>query len=339
MARARPVKILETGAYLPGEPIENEELEKLCGPLPADVLDGLQVKRRHWLVDPATGEHTTTNSKMAEAAARNALGRAGLRPDDVDLIVVSTASPEYHLPTSASYVQEYLGLEQCAVIEIRAGCAGAVQALDIARRNVADGTYQTAVVIGTEAISPLLVPMYLGREPHEVRMRDRLSLYNFGDGAGAVVMGAGTEDAVTGVVANYACVNACLGGRRKPGMQVIGGGTDIPYARQSSRKRLMDIRLDAAGVAKFGPLVFVAACQRVCCTGPRRRPGRRRLARRAGRRQHDAIDGVLRRRRQAARRRAHRAGPGQRPQGQDRPAIRRHQLRGVHASSTSSVGQ
>jgi len=265
MARARPVKILATGAYLPGEPIENEELEKLCGPLPADVLDGLQVKRRHWLVDPATGEHTTTNSKMAEAAARNALGRAGLRPDDVDLIVVSTASPEYHLPTSASYVQEYLGLEQCAVIEIRAGCAGAVQALDIARRNVADGTYQTAVVIGTEAISPLLVPMYLGREPHEVRMRDRLSLYNFGDGAGAVVMGAGTEDAVTGVVANYACVNACLGGRRKPGMQVIGGGTDIPYARQSSRKRLMDIRLDAAGVAKFGPLVFVAALQDLLC--------------------------------------------------------------------------
>jgi 3-oxoacyl-[acyl-carrier-protein] synthase III len=259
MTRVRPVEILALGACLPGEPIGNEDLGKLCGPLPADVLAGLQIKRRHWLVDPATGQHTTSNSKMAEAAARNALERAGLEPGDVDLIVLSTASPEYHLPTSASYVQEHLGLERCALIEIRAGCAGAVQALDIARRNVADGTCQTAVVIGTEAISPLLAPMYLGVEPHEVRMRDRLSLYNFGDGAGAVVLRAGTEG--TGVTANYAYASACLGGRWRPGMQVIGGGTDIPLARQSSRKRLMDIRLDAAGIAKFGPLVFVAALQ------------------------------------------------------------------------------
>ena len=261
MRRARPVTILATGTYLPGEPIENQELEKLCGPLPADVLEGLQIKRRHWLVDPASGEHTTSNSKMAEAAARNALGRAGLEPDEVDLIVLSTASPEYHLPTSASYVQEHLGLEQCAVVEIRAGCVGAVQALDIARRQVADGTCKTALVIGSEAISPLLAPMYLGLEPHEVRMRDRLNLYNFGDGAGAVVLRAGTGDLGIQVTANYAHVNACLGGRRKPGMQVIGGGTDMPYAKQVRRKRLMDIRLDAAGVAKFGPQVFVTALQ------------------------------------------------------------------------------
>jgi 3-oxoacyl-[acyl-carrier-protein] synthase-3 len=259
MHRARPVTILATGACLPGAPIENQELEKLCGPLPADVLEGLQIKRRHWLVDPATGEHTTSNSKMAEAAARNALGRAGLEPYDVDLIVLSTASPEYHLPTSASYVQEHLGLERCAVIELRAGCVGAVQALDIARRQLEDRTCRTALVIGSEAISPLLVPMYLGLEPHEVRMRDRLNLYNFGDGAGAVVMRAGTDDAGPEVPANYAYVNACLGGGRKPGMQVVGGGTDMPYARQLRRKRLVDIRLDAVGVARFGPQVFVAA--------------------------------------------------------------------------------
>jgi 3-oxoacyl-[acyl-carrier-protein] synthase-3 len=262
MHQARPVTILATGACLPGAPIDNRELEKLCGPLPADVLEGLQTRRRHWLADPATGEHTTSNSRMAAAAARDALARAGLEPGEVDLIVLSTASPEYHLPTSASYVQEHLGLECCAVIELRAGCVGAVQALDLARRQLADGTFTTALVIGSEAISPLLVPMYLGLEPHQVRMRDRLSLYNFGDGAAAVLLQAATEqDAAAGTTAHCAYVTACLGGNRKPGMQVIGGGTDLPSASQLRRKRLVDIRLDAAGVASFGPRVFVTALQ------------------------------------------------------------------------------
>lgn len=250
----RNVTVAGTGTFLPGDPITNDDLEKLCGPLPADVLDGIQVKRRHWLVDPATGEHTTSNSRMAEAAARQAMARAGITPDDVDLIVVSTASPEYHLPTAGSYVQEYLGLERCAVIELRAGCVGAVQALDIARRQLADGTHDTALVIGTEAISPLLAPMFLARDPEAVRMRDRLTLFNFGDGAGAVVLRG-----VDGPAAEHGYVNACLGGLRKPGMQVIGGGTDVPFAKQAQRARLMDIKLDAVGVAKYGPRVFVSA--------------------------------------------------------------------------------
>jgi 3-oxoacyl-[acyl-carrier-protein] synthase-3 len=89
-------------------------------------------------------------------------------------------------------------------------------------------------------------------------MRDRLTLYNFGDGAAAVVRRA-SRAAPAEVPAQYAYVGACLGAQRKPGLQVIGGGTDLPLARQSARKRLMDIRLDAAGVAAFGPSVFVTA--------------------------------------------------------------------------------
>jgi 3-oxoacyl-[acyl-carrier-protein] synthase-3 len=250
----RNVTVVSTGAFLPGDPITNDDLEKLCGPLPSDILAGIQVRRRHWLIDPLTGDHLTSNSRMAEAAARQAMERAGITASDVDLIVVSTASPEYHLPTAASYVQEYLGLERCATIEVRAGCVGAVQALDIARRQLADGTHDTALVIGTEAISPLLAPMFVGRDPEAVRMRDRLTLFNFGDGAGAVVLRAGS-----GPAASVGYVNACLGGLRKPGMQVIGGGTDVPFARQAGRPRLMDIKLDAVGVAKHGPKVFVTA--------------------------------------------------------------------------------
>lgn len=250
-------RIAGTGAHLPGPPLSNDDLEALCGPLPPDVLAGLQVRHRHWMVDPATGAHTTSNSRMAEAAARAALDRAGVEPGEVDLIVLSTASPEYHLPTSASLVQEHLGLPACATVELRAGCAGAVQALDIARRHLADGTSRTALVVGVEAISPLLAPMYLGRDPGSVRMRDRLSLHNFGDGAAAVVLRADPGAEPSPVERAYA--NACLGAGRKPGMQVVGGGTDVPHAEQRARGRLVDIRLDAAGVAAFGPRVFVTA--------------------------------------------------------------------------------
>ncbi|WP_282779715.1 MULTISPECIES: 3-oxoacyl-ACP synthase III family protein [unclassified Nocardia] len=249
------VTIAGTGSYLPGDPIDNDQLEKLVGTLPAEVLDGIQVRHRHWMIDPSDGTHLTGNSRMAEAAARRALDQAGIEPAEVDLIVVSTASPEFHLPTSASYVQEHLGLERCALIEVRAGCVGAVQALDIAFRQLADGTHRTAVVIGTEAISPLLAPMFLGRDPDAVRMRDRLTLFNFGDGAAAVVLRGGSGAGVR----RYGYVNACLGGHRAPGMRVIGGGTDIPVHEQRKRKRLMDIALDANGVAEYGPRVFVTA--------------------------------------------------------------------------------
>src|SRR5437667_10610158 len=134
-----PVQIVSTGSFLPGAPLENADIERLCGPLPPEVLEGIQVRRRHWAIDPATGEHRVSNGEMAAAAARLALDRAGLTPRDVDLLVLSTASPEYHLPATVTYVQERLGLSRCAVTEIRSGCAGAVQAVDLARRLLADG--------------------------------------------------------------------------------------------------------------------------------------------------------------------------------------------------------
>lgn len=252
----RHVSILATGAHLPGDPLSNDDLARICGPLPDDILEGIQVQRRHWIVDPATGEHRTSTSAMATAAARQALERAGVTAQEVDLIVVSTASPDYLLPVAATYVQEQLGLPHCAVIEVRAGCVGAVQGLDIARRLLADGTYRTALVIGSESVSPLLAPVFLGRDPHSVRMRDRLTVYTFGDAAAAVVLRAGEEGSAEGRP-RPAFATASMGGDRKPGMLIVGGGTDAPLAEQQRRKRLMDIRLDIPGTAQFGPKVFV----------------------------------------------------------------------------------
>ncbi|MFD8523737.1 3-oxoacyl-ACP synthase III family protein [Streptomyces capillispiralis] len=252
----RHVSILATGAHLPGDPIDNATLARLAGPLPDDVLEGIQVRRRHWIADPETGEHRTSTSRMATAAARQALRRAGVGADEVDLIVMSTASPDQPLPVAATRVQEQLGLDSCAVIEVRAGCVGAVQAFDIARRLLADGTHRTALVIGAESVSPLLVPFYLGQDPDRVRMRDRLTVHTFGDGAGAAVLRAGEEGSAAGRP-RPAFATRSMGGARKPGMLIAGGGTDAPLAEQQRRERLMDIRIDIPGTATFGPQVFV----------------------------------------------------------------------------------
>src|SRR3954449_13441488 len=83
-------------------------------------------------------------------------------------------------------VQDRLRLERCATMEIRSGCAGFVEALDVARLYVERGTYGTALVIGSESISPLLVPVFLGKDPDPIRLRARMTPSNSGDGAGPV---------------------------------------------------------------------------------------------------------------------------------------------------------
>jgi 3-oxoacyl-[acyl-carrier-protein] synthase III len=251
----RSAMLLATGAHLPGEPIDNEQLERVAGSLPDDVLEGIQVKTRHWVADPHTGEQSQSNSQMAAQAASQALARAGVEADEVDLLVLSTASPEYHLPPTSTLVQEHLGLASCAAIDIRSGCAGSVEALDLARLYLERGDFDTALVIGSETISPLTVPVFLGQDPDRVRMRDRLGIYNFGDGAGAMLLRASEQEGV-GIIGSAI---RSMGGDRKPGMQVIGGGTHAPISEQLTAKRLIELKVDVVESGRFTPYVLTEA--------------------------------------------------------------------------------
>lgn len=253
------VRVLSTGSYLPGEPLTNDDLEALVGPLPPDILEGIQVKERYWLIDPATGEHRTTNTEMATEATRQALAAADLEPGDVDLLVTSTASPEYHLPPMVLFLQEALGLEKCATTELRSGCAGFVEAMDIARLYLERGDYRTAAVVGSEAISPLLVPVWRGRDPERIRMRERMNPYNFGDGAGAVVLQA-DDSSEQGV---FGSAMACVGGTRAAGMQVVGGGTYMPIHEQLEQKLLVELKVDVIESGRFTPHVLTEALNAV----------------------------------------------------------------------------
>jgi 3-oxoacyl-[acyl-carrier-protein] synthase-3 len=250
----KKVRILSTGSYLPGDPLGNDVIEKLGGALPPDVLEGIQVETRHWMIDPATGEHHENNSDLAYKATKEALELAGLEAEDIDLLVLSTGSPDYLLPPIVTMLQDSLGLQRCAVTEIRSGCAGFQEAMDVARLYLENGSYQRAVVVGSETISPLLVPIFLGKDPESIRMRDRLTLYNFGDGAGAMVLEATNEG--EGVLGSAMC---CIGGGKKPGMQIVGAGTHAPIHQQLKAKRLVDLKVDVVQSGEYTPYVLTEA--------------------------------------------------------------------------------
>src|SRR5262249_52554815 len=148
---------------------------------------------------------------------------------------------------------------RCSTMEIRSGCAGFVEALDVARLYVERGTHRTAVVIGSEAISPLLAPVYLGKDPEKIRMRERMTPYNFGDGAGAVVLQAAEEDEGGVLGAAFSCV----GGTRKPGMQIVGSGTHSPVHEQLKAKRIVDLQVDVVESGRFTPFVLTEALRDV----------------------------------------------------------------------------
>lgn len=255
------VRVLSTGSYLPGDPITNQQMESFVGPLPPDILEGIQVRTRHWIVDPSTGEHRESNTDMAYSAVKQALDLAGVAPAEVELLVLCTASPDYLLPPEVTFVQDRMELRRCATLEIRSGCAGAAEGLDVARLYLERGIYRTAVVVGSETISPLLVPMFRGRSPDGVRMRDRLTLYNFGDGAAAMVLRA-FEDG-EGILGARA---ACVGGGKKPGMQIVGGGTAEPLHTQQARKQLVELRVDVVESGRFTPFVLTEALRDLCET-------------------------------------------------------------------------
>ncbi len=171
-------RIVGTGSYLPEKVLTNQDLAKKLDTSDEWIRDRTGIKRRHIA---AEGE---TTSDMAVEAANRALDMAGLAADDINLIVVATATPDKIFPATACIVQRKLGISGCGAFDVQAACSGFVYGLDVADRNIRTGGSTTALVIGAETLSRI------------TNWDDRTTAVLFGDGAGAVILQASEEQGI-----------------------------------------------------------------------------------------------------------------------------------------------
>ena len=171
-------KILGTGSYLPVQVRSNADLEKMV-----DTADEWIVTRTGIRERRIAGLDETV-ATMGFQAAEKALEMAGIDKDDIGLIIVATTSSSHAFPSSACQVQRMLGIKDAASFDLAAACAGFTYALSVADQYVKSGAVKHAIVIGSDVLSRALDP------------EDRGTIILFGDGAGAVVLGASEQPGI-----------------------------------------------------------------------------------------------------------------------------------------------
>jgi len=171
-------RIAGVGSYLPEKVVTNHDLAKTMDTSDEWIRERTGIKRRH-----IAGDDETTSTMGVEAAKR-AMASAGVSAEDIDLIVLGTATPDKIFPSTACIIQRQLGVKGCPAFDVHAACSGFLYGLDLADRYVKTGGAGTALVIGSETLSRI------------TNWEDRGTAVLFGDGAGAVVLQADEEPGI-----------------------------------------------------------------------------------------------------------------------------------------------
>jgi len=180
-------RITGVGHYVPPQIVTNKDLEKLMDTSDEWIQERTGIQERRWVM---AGEDTT--SGMGVKAARIAIERAGISPNEIDLIIFATLSSDYFFPGPGVLVQKELGIKEVGALDIRNQCSGFVYGLSVADQFIKTGMYKTVLLIGSEIQSIGLDKTTRGRN---------LSVL-FGDGAGAAVLQA-TDDNTKGVLSTH----------------------------------------------------------------------------------------------------------------------------------------
>lgn len=205
MTPARSAKIVGTGHYVPSHVMTNDDFSKLVETSDEWITTRTGIKERR-----IAAEDETT-SDMAVASARIAIDDAGCEPDDLDLIIIATITPDYIFPATAAMVQHKLGIKNCGGYDLEAACSGFVYGVSMARGAILAGIVRRVLVVGAEKLSAI------------TNFADRTSCILFGDGAGAAVVEA-SDEPDTGVIYNTLGIDG-VGGHL---MIVPSGGVKSP---------------------------------------------------------------------------------------------------------------
>lgn len=204
----RNVKILGTGSFVPETVYTNEYLETICPTAASWVVENLGIRERRI----AAPDQTT--SDLASIAGMKAIEMAGLKPEDIDLIIVATATPDRLAPSTAAIVQDKIQAYNSVAFDLAAVCSGFLFSMSTAAQFIATGIYDNALVIGADTFSKII----------DWSRRDCVF---FGDGAGAAVLTHSDSDS------GFLAFRLYTDGRGKWNFTIPGGGSEFPLSHEN----------------------------------------------------------------------------------------------------------
>lgn len=225
------------GMSVPDCVLTNDELALRVDTSNDWIVSRTGIRQRH----VANADETTAS--LASEAALNALEVAGLSPDEVDLIIVATSSPEHTFPATACLVQDRIGAVKAGAFDLSAACTGFIYGLNVASQAIRSGSAKNVVVIGAETLSRL------------VNWEDRNTCILFGDGAGAFVLQAGEEPA--GILSAVWRSDGSGGDL----LSIPAGGSRMPISYDAIQQGLQFIQMNGREVFRFATRVMAQATQ------------------------------------------------------------------------------
>lgn len=236
-------RITGTGGYLPERVLTNHDLERMVETTDQWIRERTGIEKRH------IAEEYQSTVDLAEQAARRAMEAAGVRGQDLDLIVVATTTPDQIFPSTACLLQDRIGAHGCAAFDVQAVCTGFVYALGVADKFIRAGGCKRALVVGAETLSRI------------VDWSDRTTCVLFGDGAGAVVLEASEEAGILSTHLHadgrYASLLHVPGGVSQKNLLCQEGkafiqmkGNEVFKVAVNTLGRIVDETLEAAGLEK-----------------------------------------------------------------------------------------
>lgn len=229
--------IIGTGSYMPEKILTNDDLSKIVETSDEWITSRTGIRERRIAAeDQAT-------SDLAAEASRRAMSAAGVSPEEIDLIVVATVTPDMFFPSTACFVQKKIGAKNAVCFDVSAACSGFLYALQVARHFLNAGTRATALVIGAEKLSTL------------INWQDRNTCVLFGDGAGAVIIRA--EDPSKDAPGRVLSTVMGSDGSLTDVLKVPGGGSACPITPENALSRPNTIHME-------GRETFKHAVTRMC---------------------------------------------------------------------------
>lgn len=223
----RNVKILGTGSSLPEKIVTNFDLAKIVDTNDEWIQSRTGIKARRM----ATSEEQT--SDFAAEASKRALEMAGVKAEDIDLIIVATMTPDMPFPSTACIVQEKIGAKKASAFDLEAACSGFVYGVTVAKQFISTGFYEHVLVVGAETMTKIL------------DFEDRNTCVLFGDGAGAVVLGPSHDES------GFLGMELGADGSGGDVLNMPGGGTLNPASVQTVNDRLHYLKMEGSDVFKF----------------------------------------------------------------------------------------